>query len=104
MNEDLCLCCGVYVHTCTDPVNSYTECNTRELLSSSRGFANHFLYYLSLSLEAGINVSITDKLFAEIYPNFEYSIYNNQMRNSCLHRKYYLLGASFSIGYRFGTE
>ena len=59
---------------------SYSEClgsGNRELISKSGNITNSFNYFIAASIEAGIDFSITDKIYTGLYPSFEYSFLNS---------------------------
>lgn len=82
---------------------SYSECfshKNRELIGKSGNFTKSFIYFIAASIEAGINISITDRIYTGLYPSFEYSFYSNMQKND-FNRCYYLFGLNISVAYKF---
>ena len=82
---------------------SYSEClgsGNRELISKSGNITNSFNYFIAASIEAGIDFSITDKIYTGLYPSFEYSFLNSN-KNKNFKKHYYLIGLNINVLYKF---
>ena len=81
-------------------VKSFSECyNNKELISKSCKIVDFFNYYISGSLKAGIDISITDKISTGFYPSFEYSLFNIK-KDREITRHYNLVGININMLYK----
>ncbi|NOU48787.1 MAG: hypothetical protein HOO86_17235 [Bacteroidales bacterium] len=72
----------------------------KELMNKSGDFPNFFTYFIAASVEAGIEISITERINFGFFPSFEYSVLNVK-KDREITRKYSQIGLNTSISYKF---
>ena len=75
---------------------SYSICNgEKDLMSKSGNVVKYFNYFIAASIEAGIEILITERFNVGFFPSFEYSVLNIK-KDREITKKYYQVGLNLS--------
>lgn len=79
---------------------SFSICNgEKELTNKSLTLANDVHFFMAASIEAGVEISITERFNIGFFPSFEYSLINIQQDRQ-ITKKYYQLGLNLIMAWK----